>query len=312
MCAVTAGLLLLLLFWLWLHKNNFDKHLQRFIEYNNAVTVVTDTTEILMINKAGLNLFGFESVEALKKKTKFLSRLFQEIINDDTKYVTSINWVTKIPKRQHVIVEIQTGNFKQTYTMYVNKIKEDRYMVTFHNISHVVAEKKAISQEAHIDTLTHIYNRTKFDQMLSAAIRDAEIHDGVFSLILFDIDHFKKVNDTYGHDIGDKVLIQVSSLVKNMLHGYDTFARWGGEEFVILAESTTENEAHMLANRLRETIEHFPFEFVKQLTCSFGVSQYVKGDDTESLFKRTDEALYQAKKSGRNTVCIASHKIPLQ
>jgi diguanylate cyclase (GGDEF)-like protein len=176
-------------------------------------------------------------------------------------------------------------------------------MITFHNISRVIAEKNAISEEAHTDALTQIHNRARFNQMLVLAIRNAEIHNKTFSLIIFDIDHFKKVNDTYGHDVGDKVLIQVSALVKNMLHGYDTFARWGGEEFVILAESTTENEAYLLANRLRKEIEHFPFEFVKQITCSFGVSQYRKGDTGKTLFKRADEALYRAKKAGRNIVC---------
>lgn len=310
LCAVVIVLLCLVIIFL-LKRNNFDSYLRKFIEYNSNITVVTDTTDILMVNSAGLHYFGFPTVEALKKKTKFLSKLFTEVTNDDIKHVQSINWVTKVPKRQHITVQMQSGTFKQTFSMQVSKINDKRYMVTFHNISKVIAEKKAITQVAEKDELTQIYNRAKFNTVLNDAIRTTQVYDKTFSVILFDIDHFKRVNDTYGHDVGDKVLIQVSALVKNMLHGYDTFARWGGEEFVILAESTNENEAHMLANRIREAIEHFPFEIVKQITCSFGVSQYTKEKNAETLLKAADDALYRAKESGRNTVCISSDKTSL-
>jgi diguanylate cyclase (GGDEF)-like protein len=302
---IIVGLFSLTLLLLY-RQNNFDRHLKKFIEFNNNITVITTQTDIVMVNSAGLHFFGFDSTKTLLKKTKYLSKLFTEVVNDDIKHIRGINWVTRISKKQHITVQMQNGSFKQTFTMQVSKINENRYMVTFHNISKVVAEKKEITQVAQKDELTRIYNRKKFNHVLASALRNAQVHQQKFSLIIFDIDHFKQVNDTYGHDIGDKVLIQIAALVKNLLYGHDTFARWGGEEFVILAEDTTKNDAYMLANRLREAIENFPFEFVKQLTCSFGISEYRPNDTETTLVKRADNALYQAKQNGRNRVCIES------
>jgi len=180
--------------------------------------------------------------------------------------------------------------------------------VTFHNISRVLAEKEAMSEIAERDTLTQIYNRSKFNSELSEALRKAQIYHKPFSIILFDIDHFKKVNDQYGHDIGDSVLIQVTSLVRNLLRNQDLFARWGGEEFVILLEDGTLNDAYELANRLRREIETFPFNTVKKLTCSFGISQFRPNDTDATIMKRADNALYHAKQNGRNTVSIESEE----
>ena len=306
LCTLSAVLLFAIFAVLVFYKNSSDIYLKRFIEYNSDIIAITNQTDILMMNSAGLNLYNFTSVSKLRQKTKYLSRLFKEIVEEDSKYIVGVNWVTKISKKQKITVQIELNNFKQTYTLQVHKINKNRYMVTFHNISRVVAERKAISQVAEKDELTKIYNRVKFNQMLTLAIRNATIYQKPFSLIILDIDHFKKVNDTYGHDIGDKVLIQVSALVKSMLHESDTFARWGGEEFVIIAEGATENGGHSLANRLREAIEYYPFEFVKQITCSFGVSQYKQGESAESVLKRADNALYYAKEGGRNMVSLAS------
>jgi diguanylate cyclase (GGDEF)-like protein len=187
--------------------------------------------------------------------------------------------------------------------MQVSYIRKDRYLVTFHNISRIIAEKNTISKIAEMDELTQVYNRAKFKSLLETALQNVKIHNTTFSLVIADIDHFKKINDTYGHNAGDKVLIQFTSLIRGLLRSRDAFARWGGEEFVILSESTNSKEAYLLAERLRKDIESFSFDIPDKVTCSFGVSEYMTGDTPLSIVKRADDALYKAKESGRNTVC---------
>ena len=302
LCALVIVLLLILI---WTYgRKNFDTHLRTFIEFNNDITVITTETEMIAMNKAGLHFLGFKNFKELKKKTKYLSKLFTEVTTEDSKYVEGINWVTKIPKGQNVKVQITTGTLTQTFFMQVSYIQKNRYMVTFHNISRMIAEKDTISKLAEKDELTQIYNRSKFKTILAANLRNAQIYGTPFTIILIDIDHFKKVNDTYGHDAGDKVLIQVSSLLKSLLRSQDNFARWGGEEFIILSPSSTKEEAHVLAERLRKAIETFSFDIVKHITCSFGISQYEPNDTATSIIKRADNALYRAKGMGRNRVNV--------
>jgi len=302
LCALLLVLISVLLF---LRKDNtFDEHLEIFIELNNNITVITTETKIIAMNKAGLDFFHYVNFKTFSEEHKFLSKLFTEADAEDTKYVEGINWVTKVDKMQNIKVEMHNGNLKQIFYMQVSKIRKDRYQVTFYNISRVIAEKEAITKVAQKDELTQIYNRTKFNSMLSFALRNAEIYNEPFTIILFDIDHFKEVNDKYGHNVGDQVLIQLASLIKSQLRNQDTFARWGGEEFIILSESATQDDSHVLANRLRKTIEDFPFASVEHLTCSFGLSQCENNDTATSLLKRADDALYKAKESGRNKVCV--------
>jgi diguanylate cyclase (GGDEF)-like protein len=285
-------------------NNTLDKHIEAFIELNNNITMITTNTNIIAINKAGLDFFHYKTFKAFNEKHKYLSKLFTEISEDDTKYVEGINWVTKINKLQNIKVEMHDGKLKQIFYMQVSKIHEDRYQVTFYNISRVIAEKDAITKVAQKDELTQIFNRTKFNSILSYSLRNSEIYNEPFTIILFDIDHFKQVNDQYGHNVGDQVLIQLSSLVKSQLRSQDTFARWGGEEFVILSESSTIDDASVLAERLRESIESFPFDVVGKITCSFGLSQCEKDDTSKSVLKRADDALYEAKNNGRNRVSM--------
>jgi len=296
-------IILFLFFKLWTcSRKSFDTHLHSFIELNHDITVITTETEIIAMNQAGLHFFGFRSLKELKEKTKYLSKLFTEVVSEDTKYIEGINWVTKVPQGKPIKVQIGGHPLPQTFYMQVSSIGEERYMVTFHNISRVIAEKNSISKIAEKDELTQIYNRTKFKTILSLALRNAKIYNLPFTIIMLDIDHFKKVNDTYGHDKGDKILIQVSALLKGILRSNNTFARWGGEEFIILSESATLEESMLLAERLRKAVEVFPFDEVKKITCSFGVSEYLPQDCLDSIIKRADDALYKAKRSGRNKV----------
>jgi len=285
------------------HRDNtLDQHIEQFIELNNNITVITTETKIIAINKSGLDFFHYKSFKVFNEEHKFLSKLFTEV-EEDNKYIEGINWVTKIDKMHNIKVEMHNEKLKQIFYMQVSKIRNDRYQVTFYNISRVIAEKEAITKVAEKDELTQIFNRTKFNSILSLALRNAEIYQEQFTIILFDIDDFKQVNDKYGHNVGDQVLMQLASLIKSQLRNQDTFARWGGEEFIILSESAVQNDAYLLAERLRKTIESFPFAVIEKLTCSFGLSQCEKNDTATTILKRADDALYQAKKSGRNKVC---------
>jgi len=301
---VFLTVLLLILFYYY-YQISFDRHLRTFIEFNNDITVITDRIYIIAVNQTGLRFFGKKDIKSLLSKTRYLSKLIKEEVSDDNRYITSKTWVTKVERNHPIKVTIPYSTIPQTFMMHVSKINARRYMITFHNISKALAEKNVMTQLAEKDELTQIYNRKKFNSMLSIAIREATVYATPFSIILFDIDHFKSVNDTYGHNVGDKVLIQMSALVKNLLRGDDLLARWGGEEFIILLPSTRENDAYELANRLRREIELFPFTHIKKMTCSFGVAEFSANDTAAELIQKADKALYKAKVSGRNKVSIA-------
>ena len=121
---------------------------------------------------------------------------------------------------------------------------------------------------------------------------------------MFDIDHFKDFNDTYGHLIGDEVLIMLAENIDKHVRNTDTFARWGGEEFVILFPETTTEEAKIVCEKLRISIEHLSHKTAGGITASFGITQYIENDTIKTMFKRCDDALYEAKENGRNMVCV--------
>lgn len=156
------------------------------------------------------------------------------------------------------------------------------------------------------DRLTETYNRRKFDEMVVFEHQRVENGHSPFSLIMFDIDHFKKVNDQHGHSVGDEVLRQLVRLVKSLIRQSDLLIRWGGEEFLILLPTTEAQEAGSFAERIRRTVEEESFGVVENLTISLGVAQLLENDTTDSVLKRVDNALYQAKGEGRNRVVLYS------
>lgn len=169
------------------------------------------------------------------------------------------------------------------------------------------AHSKVLSQRltelAHTDALTHIYNRLYFDKFLGIEASKARRYGGGFSIIFFDIDHFKNINDHYGHPRGDRVLRRISDIVSSSNRDTDIFARYGGEEFILLAPSTNIEGAFTHAERLRSNIENSHFSIDTKITSSFGVTEFDSTtDNAESVIKRADEALYLAKKKGRNRV----------
>ncbi len=154
------------------------------------------------------------------------------------------------------------------------------------------------------DGLSKLYNRRKIEELLHTICERAKFHSETFSLILLDIDFFKKINDEYGHPVGDKVIIQIAANLKHNVRDEDAVGRWGGEEFLIICPNLDTNSAAGLAERLRKDIQYNCSELARTVTCSFGVTKWVKGDTSASIVNRVDKALYQAKDSGRNRVTL--------
>jgi len=164
-----------------------------------------------------------------------------------------------------------------------------------------------LSLEANTDKHTGCYNKTYFNNSLDQEMKKAKLNGTPLSLIIFDLDHFKKLNDNYGHDAGDFVLKEMAELVKNNgVREQDIFARYGGEEFVILLPKTNLKYSFEIAERLRKLIEAHSFTYESQklpVTASIGVADYRQGVHSGvDLFKRADNAVYKSKENGRNQV----------
>lgn len=169
-----------------------------------------------------------------------------------------------------------------------------------------VTERMRREKEIHLlaatDSLTGIINRREFTLVLDNEFARAMRYGTTLSLVMYDIDHFKQVNDTFGHDIGDYVLQTVADLVKRNIRTIDVEARWGGEEFMVLMPQSDARAAYSAAEKLRSAIARHHYDKVGHLTASFGVTEFISQDDINSLIKRADDALYQAKRKGRNCV----------
>ncbi len=182
---------------------------------------------------------------------------------------------------------------------------EEKFVAIINDITErnqaLKAKEKFFKISIH-DYLTKIYNRKRFDELYKQEFERAIRYGVSLSLVLFDIDDFKQINDNCGHNVGDTVLQGLADYVRKNLRDSDIFARWGGEEFVILMPHADLDLAKQKSEQLRVGIEALSFVDANSVTCSFGVVEVLKDDTIITAFKRADEALYQAKHAGKNTV----------
>ncbi|MGY8662347.1 GGDEF domain-containing protein [Bradyrhizobium sp. UFLA05-109] len=189
-----------------------------------------------------------------------------------------------------------------------NKALEDRLTLSANEISNLQQSLEAIRAESLTDPLTGLGNRKYFDRMIGMAVQNALASGEPLSLLLFDIDHFKSFNDSYGHLTGDQVLRLVGLSLKQTIKGQDITARYGGEEFAVVLPNTALRQALTVADHIRRAVmakelkKKSTGEILGRVTISVGVSMLKPGDDTDSLIERADACLYAAKRNGRNRV----------
>lgn len=166
---------------------------------------------------------------------------------------------------------------------------------------------KQLEEKSKTDTLTGAFNRQGIEESIRIGLWEWRSQKKPLSLVLIDIDHFKNINDKYGHAIGDHVLSTLSNIVKQHIRINDLFARWGGEEFVLVCRDTKIEQASLIAEKIRELIANYAFNDNVQVTASFGVATLNANETLEQLFNNADKALYEAKHQGRNKVVVAEY-----
>lgn len=252
---------------------------------------------ITYVNEAFCNLTGYSKEEFLghnhsmlkssKTPASLYKKLWESILSDKT-FRTELRVLTK--EKEEIWVKI---------------LIEPRYDISGKKTGYIstredVTDKQKLKFISEHDTLTKAYNRRSFESKLEQMLEDALKHNTLFGIIMFDIDHFKKVNDTYGHQTGDDVLVKISSIVKETIREEDFFARWGGEEFMLILKNSKIEELSLVVVKLQEHIKKANFAPVPGITSSFGITLYKLDDTKESILKRVDEALYKAKELGRD------------
>ncbi|MFA5215215.1 PAS domain-containing protein [Sulfuricurvum sp.] len=271
--------------WVW----EVDKNGTYVYSGENVYNLLGYTPEEI----CGKTPFDFMTQEEAER----VGEIFKKILSEQKPFSFLEN--TNLHKDGHKVILETSG---------IPLYNEEGTLQGYFGTEHDVTERKQIEEEikrlATTDTLTGIANRREFNTQLEKEIERSKRYSTPLSLIMYDIDYFKRVNDTFGHDAGDAVLQTLTTLVKSNIRTVDIVARWGGEEFMILMPQSNASTAAEAAEKLRQKIVEHPFEPVGKLTVSFGVTPFEPQDDLDGLIKRVDDALYQAKEHGRNRVEI--------
>ena len=284
---------------------------QAILDAQPNIVFVRDNEKILSINKAFLDFFHIDSLDDFRSQHQCVSELFMEYENFFSLSVLNEGkrWVVEIfhhKDKDYNVLLMDIGNFEpKAFRININKIDNtDKFVVTLTDITSITTKSKQFEVKATHDTLTGIYNRNKFNEYMQEYYQRFNRYKENICFAIFDIDFFKKVNDIYGHQIGDETLIIFAKTIDENIRVTDIFARWGGEEFTLIMPNTTIGNGFQVVDNLRKLIQNTRFKQIGHKTCSVGITFFKDGDVIESIVARADEALYEAKETGRNKVVV--------
>jgi diguanylate cyclase (GGDEF)-like protein len=240
-----------------------------------------------------------------------------ETLNDKASINEGLEYLRKRPfKRivvtdqdQHVVgIVTQQDLISRTYLKW-SQLMQDHFK-QFEEITQILQQRNQhLSELATKDSLTEIHNRHMFAELFAKELSMLKRHATKLALVMIDLDHFKRINDTYGHNIGDFVLKHFACLVSSSVREADMFARWGGEEFVLLLRNAGCDEAYGVGEKIRSLIEAQDFDGAGQVTCSIGITEVSPEDTIQSAIERADSAMYAAKDAGRNRTIACEARV---
>ncbi len=278
---------------------------ERYAELIDRYVIVSSTDvngNITSVSQAFCEISGYTKEELLGEKHSLVRHpdtdkaLFTELWDAITH---NIPWEGEMKNLR------KDGTSYWVYATISPLWDENGHKVGYTAIRQDISDKKHVEELAVTDRLTGLYNRMKLDEVIEYEVHQAHRYTGGLSVIMMDMDKFKSVNDTYGHQAGDKVLQELATIFTRNIRESDTVGRWGGEEFLVICPETDLHHAGLMAEKLRTAVEEHDFSKVGHKSCSFGVSTYRTDDSPESIVERADKALYEAKERGRNRVVVS-------
>lgn len=304
----TAALLLLFggLLWIVLQQKHYYRTI---IDQENEIVFVSSGNRIIEANKAFFRYFKrYDDLAAFQQDYTCICELFVEEEGYLQKRMGVTSWLDYLlshPDAEQK-VKIHFGAEPSIFAIRASYIDTQKGLcvVVMNDITDSERLTQTLLEIATTDALTGIGNRRRFNDVYKKQWLSAQRYQTPLFLLILDIDHFKVVNDTYGHDVGDEVLKKLAETLQSHLRESDEFFRIGGEEFAVLLSHQTEEQALAVAEKLRSEVQNTAFPQIDHLTISIGLSQFT-GQSENELFKQADNALYEAKNSGRNCVRMA-------
>lgn len=284
-----------------------QQYYKAIIDNSTNIVITTNEKELIEANKTFFTYFKqYTSLKEFSKNHECICEFFLEeegYLAPSNGGISWIKYLVELGKIKHK-VKMEIDGEVYYFLVSASKInkKNSIYAIIFSDITDQEITKHELLALSFRDEMTGIGNRKHYDATLLEQLGLAQRYVHPFSIMVLDIDYFKKVNDHHGHDTGDKVLKEYTKIIHEHLRRTDVFCRIGGEEFIIVLPHTTKDKAYLLAQKLRILVEEH--KQIVPITMSFGLVQYVKGDDEESIFNRADTALYKAKDGGRNKAVI--------
>jgi diguanylate cyclase (GGDEF)-like protein len=280
---------------------------KNIIDSSENIVLINDKKTMLEVNRAFFKYFNrCKTLDEFKNKYACICEFFVDEEGYLRKEKECYSWIEYVLKNPDISHKVKIDYFGNIYYFLVNisliSEEENHYAVVFSDITQEEEQRKKLEKISVTDALTGIYNRRYYMQTIEHEMHNAKRYNYPLSIMMMDIDFFKQVNDMHGHNVGDEVLREYAKFIKLHLREGDTFCRVGGEEFIVILPHTKVQEAQKVAEKLRVEIE--AYKKIVPVTMSFGVTQYIQGESEDFMYKRADDALYEAKKSGRNRVVV--------
>ncbi len=289
------------------HKT-IERNLKKLVDSQTNIIILTDGKELTYANKQFFIFFNkYLNLEDFRKEHECICEFF---IEDDRYFhleriTKEQNWIVEIQKEpdgKNIVAMRDKHDITHSYSVHVNDFDKNLSVISFTDITETIIKQEALEKKVCTDKLTTAYNREFFDKNIELILDDNDKNSLKTVIVMFDIDHFKKVNDTFGHDVGDEVLKEFVEIIKSISRFNDILIRWGGEEFLMILSVKDENTLPKILEKYRETVANNNFKFIGKVTCSIGASVYDGSEMIKDTIKKADTALYEAKTSGRNRV----------
>ena len=294
-----------------LQLSDLKRYFQTMLDSLSSMVALTNGREMFYCNQAMLDYFQVENLNGFKARhicvcSTFVddSRFFS--FDLQTQEGTWFDEITQLDIYERIVsIYSIADNDNRIFRVNLKPMGDGLHLAEFIDISRDFHHQTVLLDKSHSDPLTQTYNRVFFNENIDLILSHSQMHNAFLGVGFMDLDHFKNINDTFGHDVGDEVLKALVVCFNRAMRKSDVLVRWGGEEFMLFFELVNESDLVDVLEKFRKLVEETEFEGVGTVTCSFGGSIYLQGELIHDTIKRADQALYESKRAGRNRVTVS-------